>query len=79
MDINTLLTLFTNINLVSLGIKLFGIAFAVLFFIFALVLIKQVQVMSRTVRLKNGGIVVTLAIIQFLVSVVLVLYSLFIL
>jgi hypothetical protein len=79
MDINTLSQFFTAENIVGIGIKLFGIVFSFLFFIFALVLIKQVQVMGRTIRIKSSGIVVGLAIFQFLLSVVLVLYSLFIL
>lgn len=79
MDINTLLGFFTATNIIGIGLKLFGIVFALMYFIFSLVLIKQVQVMQRTVRLSTGGIWVTLAIFQFLLSVVLVLYSLFIL
>jgi hypothetical protein len=79
MNLETFFEFFASNNFLSIGIKLFGIIFSLLFLIFSFVVLKQVQVMRKTVVMDHSGILIILAFIQVVICAGLVFYSLFVL
>lgn len=70
---------FTGANIVDLFIKLFGIVSAFLYLFYAWVLIRQIQSLERTIDIPDDGLLITLARVQLVLAIVIVLFALFIL
>lgn len=79
MDIDSLLRRLRLTNFLNIGIKLFAVLSAVFYTVFAIVMIRQVQVMKKTVAIKDYGLLSFLALIQLGAALILLTYSLFIL
>lgn len=79
MDLNQILNELNLGNFLSLAIKIFGIVGSFIYLFFAIVVIKQVQVMKKTIEIKDGGLLSLAAFIQLILTIILILYSLFIL
>lgn len=79
MDINRIFNPQQLNKLLGITVKLFGIVLSGFYIVFSIVIIRQVQVMKRTVEVKDYGVLSFLAFIQLIAASVLFLYSLFIL
>lgn len=79
MDINQILNELNLRSLLSLTIKIFGIVGAFIYLFFTIVLIKQVKVMKKAIEIKDGGLLSLATFIQLILTILLLLYSLFIL
>jgi hypothetical protein len=79
MDLNQFLNTFNLITFLSLGIKLFGIVASIFYLLFSLVVLKQVEVMRKTIEIHDHGLLLLAAFIQLLMAGVLIFFSLFVL
>ncbi|OGK15821.1 hypothetical protein A3H80_03250 [Candidatus Roizmanbacteria bacterium RIFCSPLOWO2_02_FULL_37_19] len=66
-------------HLFSFFLKLFGVTLGLLYLFFAVIMIRQVISMKRTVSVKDGGILLIISYIQVSLATVIVFYALFIL
>lgn len=76
---NLLVDFFTETDLLSIFLKLFGIVVGLLYLFFSIIMIKQVQSMKRTVTLDDGGILVFLTYLQVAFAAIIVFTAFFIL
>lgn len=68
MDINQIIGFINGSNIVSLFFKWFAVAFALIYFIFTVVISKQTQVMSKTVQSKTNGLILFVSTVQLLLG-----------
>lgn len=71
---------FTQINsnnFISLFIKLFAILFAFIYLIFSIVILRQTQIMNKTVQTKSAGFLFFISFMQIIIAVILIFASLF--
>ncbi len=66
-------------DLVGVFIKLFGVVSSILYMFFAIILIKQLESLRKTLSINDGGIYTIVAYVQALVAAFLVFYALFVL
>jgi hypothetical protein len=52
--------------------KIFGVVGSIIYLIFALVMVKQVNTMSKNVKDKFNGILISISYLHLLISIVLV-------
>lgn len=65
--------MFGNLGIyLSLAERIFGILGAVVYFIFALVVVKQVGTMSKNVRDKFNGILIAFSYIHLIMAIILI-------
>lgn len=77
MDVANLMTTFSGLGFINLFFKAFAILFSLMFIIYAIVISKQTQVMSRTLKDNNAGLFGFVSFIQILVALGLFLLSVF--
>jgi hypothetical protein len=65
--------------LLDTGLKLLGIITAIIYLCFATVVIKQVEVMRKSIEIEDRGLFLLAAFVQLILSVILLFYSLVIL
>lgn len=70
---------FSGIKFVDLIIKLFGGFFAVFYLFFSVVILRQTQIMKKTVKIQDGGWLLFFGFIQCILSILLIIYCFFIL
>lgn len=58
------------------GIKILGIIGSLFYLFFAIVLLRQTQVMKKTIEINDRGLLFLAAFIQLLLATILLLYSL---
>lgn len=71
--------LFSGGDLFNFFFKAFAVVISLIYLVFAIVVFRQTQVMSRSLVTKNNGIIVTISFILILIGVALIFYSIFIL
>lgn len=79
MDINGLFENFSPTKVLNIGVKVFGLTAAVFYTVFAIVIIRQVQVMKRTVTIRDWGLLSLTALVQLGLGLILLIYALLIL
>lgn len=77
MDFNSLLNQFQNANIIYLFFKAFAVLFAFLYLVYSLVLLKQTQVMNKTVDSSGGAIIVIISFVQLVLGAILVLLAIY--
>jgi hypothetical protein len=77
MDIGEIGNIFSLGNVFDSSIKVIGILGTIVYFIYTIVLIKQIKTMKETVLVKDGGLLQLLGYAQVIVAILLILYSFF--
>lgn len=57
--------------------KAFSVVFAFIFLIYSIILVRQTQVLKDTLSTENNGIIMLISQVQLLLSVLVLLYALF--
>lgn len=79
MDINRLIETLNPANFLAVSIKIFGLVAAMFYIVFAIVIIRQVQVMKKTVMIRDWGFLSLFVVIQLGLGLILLIYDLLIL
>lgn len=79
MDFNRLIDRLASLNFIGLSIKVFGMVAGLFYLVFAIVIIRQVQVMKKTVEIHDFGLLLFFSLIQLSLAIVLFIFSIFIL
>lgn len=69
---------FTESDLLSIFLKLFGIVIGLLYLFFSIIMIKQVESMKRTVTIDDGGLLIFLSYLQVAFAALIVFAAIFI-
>lgn len=67
----------SDTDIIFFFFKAFAVVFAFLFFIYAVILARQTDVLKDTLSTSNNAIIVLISQVQLLVSVFILLYALF--
>lgn len=79
MTIPDLLNIFSSQAIFPLFTKLFGIVFGLIYLLFAIIMIKQIDILRRAIEVVDRGILSSLAYLQLALSIIILTYALFIL
>lgn len=79
MDLNQFISLISGQNIFSFFFKAFAVVFALLYIIYALVIFKQTQVMTKTLETEGNTFILLISLIQIGVGIVLLFFSLLLL
>lgn len=79
MDSNQFINSFLGQNTFNLFFKIFAAVFSFLYLIYALVIYKQTQVMTKTLESKENTLILSVSLIQIIIGIVLIFVSLIIL
>ncbi len=79
MSINDIFNFFTSLSLFSLFIKLFGIIFGGLYLLFAIIMIRQIEILKNAINVHDQGILLTLSYLQTFFAAIVFIYALLIL
>lgn len=66
-------------NLLAMFIKLFGIVLSMLYFLYAFVMSRQIIVLIKTIQIHDNGILKLAGMVQVILSLILLAYSILIL
>lgn len=66
-------------RLLDMFIKLFGLVLGGLYVFFSVIMIRQVEVMGRTIRISNHGVLNFFAYLQLAFSIIILIYAIFLL
>ncbi len=66
-------------NLITFFTKLFGIVFGGLYLFFTLILVQQVVTLKKVVKINDGGLLLLVAQVQFILAIAILLYAIIIL
>ena len=75
----------TGIDVIVIFFKLFGVTFCLMYFVFSIIVAKQIEVMSKTIQVVDTGIINRKNIINFitetqvLIRLILFLFSIIVL
>lgn len=78
MDLSQFSDFFSGQNIFELFFKVFSVVFSLLYVIYALVIFKQTQVMTRTLENKSNTLILLISLIQIIIGVALLFVSLLI-
>lgn len=67
----------TDADIAFFFFKAFSIVFALLFFIYSVILARQTGVLKDTLSTENNGIIMVVSQVQLIASVLILLYALF--
>ena len=76
---DSFLSIFNSGGLFSFFIKLFGIVLGLLYLFFSVIMFRQIEVMKRTVTVKDQDLLDSGAYLQIMLSALILFYALFIL
>jgi hypothetical protein len=79
MDLNALLPFFNTTNLVAFFFKSFAIIFSFLYLVYAIVVLKQTQVMNTTLTVGRNGLISFISFLQVLIGLLLVVLAILVL
>ncbi len=79
MNIPDLSNLFSGQNIVNFFFKAFAIVFSLMYIIYSLVILKQTQVMTKTLQSSSGSFILLISLIQIGIGIVLLFLSLMLL
>lgn len=78
MDLGQLGNFFSGESIFRLFFKTFAVVFSVLYIIYALVIYKQTQIMTKTLITNNGTLIRFISLLQIFIGVGLLIFSLII-
>ena len=79
MNFDQFINQFLGANTFSLFFKVFAVVFSLLYLIYAIVIYKQTQVMTKSLESQKTGLILTVSLIQIVVGLALLFVSLLIL
>ena len=77
MNFNDLISNFQDIDIIYLFFKAFAVLLAFLYLIYALVILKQTQVMNRSLNENGNGFITLVSFVQLIVGLILVILAIF--
>ncbi len=77
MDIVELAKTFTGGDIVYFFIKAFSLVFSIMYFFYALVMLKQTQVMNKALSTERKNVFSLFSLIQLLLAVFVILLAIF--
>ncbi|QQG44496.1 MAG: hypothetical protein HYW86_01095 [Candidatus Roizmanbacteria bacterium] len=77
MDSNFLNNIFTGTNMIVFFYKAFIIVFALMYFVYAIILKKQINIMNTTLRTNAYGFISLVSSLQILISILLIILAIF--
>lgn len=77
MDLENLFVSFTDENIIRFFFKAFSIVFSLMYLLYAIVIYKQTQVMTKTIETRSNGIILSISLIQLLLGIVLLIFAIF--
>jgi hypothetical protein len=75
---------FTGIEIIVLFFKIFAIVFSLMYFVYSIIVFRQILTMSKTIQISDTGVVkrenfmVFITKLQILVSFILLIFAVFI-
>lgn len=75
MDFSQFVNQFLGQNTFSLFFKVFSIVFSFLYLIYALVIYKQTEVMTRTLESQQNALILLISLIQIIIGLALLFVS----
>ena len=76
MDFNQISEFFSGQNVFTLFFKTFSVVFSLLYLIYALVIFKQTQVMTKTLESEGNTLILLTSLIQIGIGIGLLFFSL---
>jgi len=76
MDLNQFSNIFSGQNIFNLFFKVFVVVFSLLYLVYALVILKQTQVMTKTLESEGNAFIHPISLLQIFIGVILLLVSL---
>ena len=76
MDFNQISEFFSGQNVFTLFFKTFSIVFSLLYLIYALVIFKQTQVMTKTLESEGNTLILLTSLVQIGIGIGLLFFSL---
>lgn len=70
-----MLEFFQPSNLFNFFFKAFAVTLSFIYLIYAVVIFRQTQIMTRTLIVKGSGVIVLISFIQILLAVLLIILS----
>lgn len=75
MGLNQMIDLLTGSDIFNLFFKVFSLVFSLLYLIYAIVIYKQTQVMTRTLITERNSLILFVALVQIALGILLILGS----
>ncbi|OGK27545.1 hypothetical protein A3C28_05935 [Candidatus Roizmanbacteria bacterium RIFCSPHIGHO2_02_FULL_39_9] len=75
MNIANLLDSFTDLNILNFFFKAFAVVFSLMYVIYSVVILKQTQIMIKTIESDSSSFILLISIIQLFVAILLLLFS----
>lgn len=75
MDTDQIVNFFLGQGLVNLFFKSFAILSAVLYFVYALIVFRQTQIMNKTVTTRGAAIFTLISLLQLIFSILLIVLA----
>lgn len=79
MDIDQLINFFNKERIIFYSFKPLALIFSFFYILFSLVILKQTEVMNKTVNTKTAPLIFTISLFQLLLSILIFLLAVFIL
>ena len=73
MDVKNILVIINDLGVVNIFFKIIIVVFAILYYLYALIITKQVKTMDKTLKDKYNWIIIFITSLQVTVSLVLLL------
>jgi len=77
MGIDELAKTFTGGDIVYFFVKAFSLVFSIMYFFYALVMVRQIQVMNKALSTERKNLFSLISIIQLLLAVFIILLAVF--
>gem|GEM_PF-2226528 len=76
-DLNYWSNLFSSGNLIPFFFKISGIVFSLVLLVYTFVILRQTQIMARTVEGKNNPLIILISFIGIIIALVILFFALF--
>ena len=76
MDFNQLGNFFSGEHIFGLFFKTFAVVFSVLYIIYSIVILKQTQIMTKTINTGSNSLIRLISLLQIGIGIVLLFFSL---
>lgn len=75
MNIADLLDSFTDLNILNFFFKAFAVVFSLMYVLYSVVILKQTQIMIKTIESDSSSFILLISIVQLFVALLLLLFS----
>ena len=76
MDFTQLADFFSGEHIFGLFFKTFAVVFSILYIIYSIVILKQTQIMTKTINTGNNSLIRLISLLQIGIGIVLLFFSL---